>query len=115
MYPSDHDFEREREQEQPIPTTGDVSGGEETPKQKKTRGHTGMKVAALCLCCALLGGVAGLAGTAVVVNARRGETTVYHAQTPVSAVEVVDLPASEPLSPAQVYAGNVASCVGITV
>ena len=115
MYPSDHDFEREREQEQPIPTTGDVSGEEEAPKQKKTRRHTGMKVAALCLCCALLGGVAGLAGTAVVVNARRGETTVYHAQTPVSAVEVVDLPASEPLSPAQVYAGNVASCVGITV
>ena len=111
MYSSDHDFERE--QEQPIPTTGNVFDEGPAPKQKKK--HTALKVTALCLCCTLLGGTAGLAGTALLVRGHRGETTMYEGQAPLSAVEVVQLPASQPLTPAQVYAGNVASCVGITV
>ncbi len=111
MYSSDHDFERE--QEQPIPTTGNVFDQDPAPKEKKK--HTALKVTALCLCCTLLGGAAGLAGTALLLGGGRGETAMYESQTPLSAVEVVQLPASQPLTPAQVYAGNVASCVGITV
>lgn len=111
MYSSDHDFQREEQQEQPVPVTGHVF--DETPVPKKK--HTALKVTALCLCCTLLGGAAGLAGTAVVLNARQGQTTVYQGQAPLSAVEVVELPASKPLTAAEVYAGNVAACVGITV
>ena len=111
MYSSDHDFERE--QEQHIPAMGNVFDDSPAPKQKKK--HTAWKVVALCLCCTLLGGTAGLAGTALLARGHRGETTLYESQAPLSAVEVVQLPASQPLSPAQVYAGNVASCVGITV
>lgn len=111
MYSSDHDFERE--QEQPIPTTGNVFDEGPVPKQKKK--HTALKVTALCLCCTLLGGLAGLAGTALMMGGGKGQTAIYESQTPLSAVEVVQLPASQPLTPAQVYAGNVAACVGITV
>ncbi len=113
MYSSDHDFQREEQQEQPIPTTGHVFDEPVVPAPK--RKHTALKVTALCLCCTLLGGAAGLAGTAVLLNTRRGQTTMYQGQAPLSAVEVVDLPASQPLTAAQVYAGNVASCVGTTV
>ena len=113
MYSSDHDFERE--QEQPIPTTGNVFDEVSAPEQKKKKKHTALKVTALCLCCTLLGGLAGLGGTALLLGGGRGETAIYESQTPMSAVEVVQLPASQPLTPAQVYAGNVASCVGITV
>ena len=114
MYPSDHDFERE--QEFSFSTAGNGFDGGQAPKQKKK--HTALKVTALALSCTLLGGLAGLAGTALMMGGgerNNGQTTIYEGQAPLSAVEVVQMPATQPLTPAQVYAGNVAACVGITV
>ncbi len=113
MYDPYHNFDRREETQQPIHTTYRMVGDVEQPAKKK---RTGVKVAALCLCCALLGGIAGVGGMALAERfVGKGETTVYHGvHTPV-AVTVANVPSATALTPAQVYAANVDACVGITV
>ncbi len=89
---------------------------EQQPRRKKTR--AGLKITALCLCCALLGGAAGLGGAAWLVSQGKlggSETTVYQGESPAVVVQVANLPSEKVLTPAEVYKTNVGSCVGITV
>ena len=103
----------ERREEEPIQTSYRVVDEGAAPRKK----HTGLKVAALCLCCALLGGAAGLGGGAwMAARSQQGaQTAVYEGEREPVAVTVVNVPSEQELTPAQVYQANVASCVGITV
>ena len=113
MYDPYNNFDRREETEQPIHTTYRMVGDVERPMKKK---RSGAKLAALCLCCALLGGIAGVGGTALVERfGYKGETTVYHGEHTPVAVTVANVPSATALTPAQVYAANVDACVGITV
>lgn len=80
------------------------------PELKKKR--SGMKIAALCLACALVGGIAGGAATAKLSPKLVG-TTVYEGTAP-AAVTVANVTAEQPMTMSQVYATNVGSTVGIT-
>ena len=92
-----------------------------TPAPRK--GRTGLKIAALCLCCTLLGGAAGLGGAALfaarakteVPQPQPNQTTIYETQREPTVVTVANIAAGKELSPAEVYASNLNACVGITV
>jgi serine protease Do len=105
-----NDYNRLNEQpEEPmvIPTPAPDSPG---PAPRKKR--TGLKITALCLVCALLGGLAG--GAAVRFIPGLGENTVlYEGHAPV-AVTMSSVTSDQPMTGAQVYAANVGSSVGIT-
>lgn len=92
----------------------DVSAVEPVTVEKPKKKRTGMKVAALCLACALVGGIAGGAATArLFPDTRSLQTTVYEGTAP-AAVTVADVKAGQALTMSQVYAANVGSTVGIT-
>lgn len=82
-----------------------------TVPERKSK-HAGVKLTALCLACALVGGVAGGAFTA-----RRSpgaaSTTIYAGSVP-TAVTVANVTSEQPMTMSQVYAANVGSSVGIT-
>lgn len=102
-------FPEQNENRDPIRTAP------EAPVKKK---RTGLRIVALCLCCALLGGVVGLGGALGVSGLLKAEdepTVLYQGHAPTPVVNVVEQGAGQPLTPAQVYAMNVESCVGITV
>ena len=83
---------------------------QEPKKQKRSWG----KVAALCVACALVGGIAGGMATAkLAVPAQVTETRLYQGTAP-AAVTVADVKTDSPMTMAQVYAANVNSAVGIT-
>ena len=86
---------------------------EEEPAPKKHR--IGLKIAALALCCSLVGGAAG-AGGVLLMNNRPAEekTQMLVADRPVEALELARVETGEELTPAEVYAQNVNSTVGIT-
>ena len=98
-------------------TAPDASSQPEAPKRK--RGRAGLKVIALCLVCALLGGAAGfgasfLAGS----NASGGSSTASPSPTVVlgsqnSAENVSGVLSADSTAASRVYAENVESCVGI--
>lgn len=113
MYDPHNEFDRWQTNREPIYTSYHMADEVEKPV-KKTRPR--MRVAALCLCCALVGGLAGLGGAAL-MNALgpRGETTIYHGEHTPVAVTVANVPSPTQLTPAQVYGANVDACVGITV
>ena len=113
MYEPYNQFDRREETEQPVYTTYRMVNEVEKPVKKQ---RTGLKIAALCLCCALLGGAAGMGGSALMSRVRpAGQTTLYHGEHTPVAVTVASVPSATALTPAQVYAANVDSCVGITV
>ncbi|MBQ3135525.1 MAG: trypsin-like peptidase domain-containing protein [Oscillospiraceae bacterium] len=88
--------------------------GPERPEPPKRK--FGGKIVALCLCCALLGGAAGLGGGLVAGMVREDRTpqTVEQSRPVAEPLPVVSTPAGQ-LSASQVYAENVDACVGITV
>ena len=113
MYEPYDQFERREETQNPVYTTYRMVDEVEKPVKKQ---RTGLKIAALCLCCALLGGAAGMGGSALMNGVRpTGQTTLYHGEHTPVAVTVASVPSATALTPAQVYAANVDSCVGITV
>ena len=87
----------------------------EAPRKKKSR--RGVKAAALVLACLIVGGGAGAGGAALYghLSGGTGGTTIYEAQTPLSAVNVSSVPSGSPMSAAEIYAANVGATVGITV
>ena len=87
----------------------------EAPRKKKSR--RGVKAAALVLACLIVGGGAGAGGAALYghLSGGTGGTTIYEAQTPLSAVNVSSVPSGSPMSAAEIYAANVDATVGITV
>ena len=78
-------------------------------KQRRLSG----RLIALCLVCALLGGISG--GAAVFLSGFGGSTALYQgARTPV-ALNTVSRDTSKEMTPAEVYASYVNGCVGISV
>ena len=109
MYYNDYN----RMNEEPIVTDDFLVDGQRhtppTPRKKRT----GLKITALCLVCALLGGVAGGAAFRYIPGLAES-TTLYEGEHPPVAVDLSNVSVDKPMSGAQVYAANVGSSVGIT-
>ena len=93
------------------------SAGFVPPEPPRKKGRRGMKIVALLLACVIVGGGAGVGGAALYGNLSGGQggTTIYEADTPLSAVTLSNVPSSDPMTPAEIYAANVNATVGITV
>ena len=83
------------------------------PVQKKKR--TGLKVAALLVACAILGGACGFGGALLARNIRFGKTTIQHSDRTVANVEIQKVDGKTEMTPAEVYATTVNSVVSINV
>ena len=82
------------------------------PVKKK---RTGLKVAALALVCALLGGLAGGGIAWFAVKGNTSESTVQVSSRPVTEVVIQTVDGMKELTDAEVYAANVNSVVSINV
>ena len=81
----------------------------------KKKGFPWGKVIALMLVAALLGGALGAGGVLLLSPAgNSGSSQVLKGERPSSVIDVATIDTSKQLSPAEVYAQNVASTVGIT-
>ena len=81
----------------------------------KKRGFPWGKVIALMLVAALLGGALGAGGVLLLAPSGSGSSSqVLKGERPSSVIDVATIDTSKQLSPAEVYAQNVASTVGIT-
>ncbi len=101
------------------------SGSPEIPEKKK-KGMSAAGIVALALCCAILGGIAGSAGTlfffrngSAELPEEPGETVTETTPEPERAPEetpapVQEVPAVREMTAADVYEANVNSTVGIT-
>ena len=76
--------------------------------------HTGLKIAALALCCALLGGAVG-GGVAWGIGHGTSETTIQVSDRTVNQVSLKTVDGKTEMSDAEVYAANVNSVVSINV
>lgn len=89
------------------------------PKKEKKPWSTG-KVVALALCCSLLGGAFGASilslvhGTGSASTSNPNVSNVLVGQRETSKININEIDTGELLSPAEVYAANVNSTVGIT-
>lgn len=98
----------------PEPVVPPSAGGMQPPKKK--RGGAA-KVIALVLACAIAGGGAGVGGAYLYydrVVAPQSSTTIYEEERP-QVQTIVNTNNGQPMTPDQLYAANLASCVGITV
>ena len=81
----------------------------------KKKGFPWGKVIALMLVAALLGGAVGAGGVLLLAPSGSGSSSqVLKGERPSSVIDVATIDTSKQLSPAEVYAQNVASTVGIT-
>ena len=99
--------------------TPDLYGAQppEAPEPPKKKRRVGLKVTALLLACALIGGGAGVGGALLTQRAveRTGSsTTLYQGERVPTVVNLAQISAGQKLSAAEVYASNVNSVVGIT-
>jgi serine protease Do len=102
--------------EDPVPSppgTPFSSGGLQPPKKK--RGGAA-KVIALVLACTIAGGGAGVGGAYLYnrIAGPQNSVTIYEEDRP-QVRTVVNTNNGQPMTPEQLYAANLASCVGITV
>lgn len=81
------------------------------PMSKKTKGT--LKIVALCLVCALAGGLVANPLYSAVTGS--GSTTIYTGNRTPTQVDTTAVDTSQELSTAEIYAKYVNSCVGITV
>ena len=96
-----------------IPGTPFATGGMRPPKKK--RGGAA-KVVALVLACAIAGGGAGVGGAYLYNKAAVPQnTTIIHEENRPQVQTIVNTNNGQPMTPEQLYAANLASCVGITV
>ena len=72
-----------------------------------------VKVTALVLACAVVGGAAGYGGAALARSSRSGDTTINESDRTVTAVEVRKVDGKTKMQPAEVYASTVNSTVSI--
>ena len=90
------------------------------PPKKEKKKRTGLKIAALALCCSLLGGLAGAGGVVLYQNMTAVEepepvsTTILVGDREVQPVDLASIDTSKLMTAAEVYAQNVNSTVGIT-
>ena len=111
--------------EEPIPTNeyrvedmGPAAPQGQPPKKEKKK-HFWPKALALCLVCALLGGVGGVAGSAYYFGKNGGpggggSTTIYESDREPTAVTVSYTNTGKELSTEEIYASWVNSTVGIS-
>ena len=100
----------------PAPTPGPdpVNPGPEGPK--KGSGRFTKRAIALLLACVVVGGAAGVGGAAAYQQFAKPDTVVYQGERPTVDVDTVaNSNGSQPMTAAQLYQANLASCVGITV
>ena len=97
----------------PIETTGrPVHEEPEQPKPKKKKGG---KLIALCLVCAIIGGIAGGAGVGAATGAfAQDKTTIYEGTRTPTVVNVSNVTGKDLLTAPEIYATYVGSTVGIT-
>ena len=102
-----------------MPGTPLSTGGMKPPKRKK---NGAAKVVALVLACTLAGGSAGVGGAYLYQRfspqpappVPDHSTTLYEGDRP-QVETILNSNSGQPMSPEQLYAANLASCVGITV
>ncbi len=125
MYPNDQDFHFYNNNNQ---NTGFGDYTDVPPQQSYQYCHTDptptppapkkggkRKVVALVLACAIAGGAAGVGG-AMAYNKITGQnTTVIYRTETAPAQTLANTNNGQPMTPQQLYAANLASCVGITV
>lgn len=89
------------------------------PAQPQNKRRTGLKVTALVLSCALVGGAMGFGGSALYAHLNPNEapsipaSVVYEGKRESSVIQVAQIDTGKQLTPAEVYAQNVNSTVGI--
>ena len=97
----------------PAPTPVTPTGPE---APKKRPGRFTKRAIALLLACAVVGGAAGVGGAAAYQSITQPDTVIYQGQRPTVNVDTVsNSNGGQPMTPEQLYAANLASCVGITV
>lgn len=107
----------EDQQEQPVYTPYHTP---EQPPKKEKKQRTGLKLVALALCCSLLGGIVGAGGVVLTQNlmapeeAAPASTTILVGDREVQPIDLATIDTGKLLTPAEVYAQNVNSTVGIT-
>lgn len=82
------------------------------PVKKK---RTGLKIVALALVCALLGGIAGGGIAWAAMNGIKGESTINVSNRPATEVVIQTVDGVKEMTDAEVYAANVNSVVSINV
>ena len=88
---------------------------QESPKRKTNGRRMGLKIAALALSCALLGGAAGAGVTAAVKSHGSGAATINVSDRTASQVVLKSVDGKTELTDAENYAANVNSVVSINV
>ena len=98
----------------PAPVPGPVGPGPESPRKRPSRFTK--RAIALLLACVVVGGAAGAGGAAAYQQITKPDTVVYQGERPTVDVDTVaNSNDGQPMTPEQLYAANLASCVGITV
>ena len=104
---------------QPGGYPGPEGGGPMTPpphKDMDPKRKRAMRVVALVLVCTLVGGGAGIGGAALWSRyGHNGETAMILQSERPRVDTMVNKSHDQPMTPEQLYAANLASCVGITV
>lgn len=98
---------------EPVDTKNYAEEPWETAKPKKKR--AGLKLTALALCCALLGGFVGAGVNRAVFGAKVNETAVQVSDREVAEITTVRVGGGRELTMPEVYAANVNSVVSINV
>ena len=103
-------------------TTPTPLGSRPGPCRSRTRvaqkrpGRFTKRAIALLLACVVVGGAAGAGGAAAYQQITKPDTVVYQGERPTVDVDTVaNSNDGQPMTPEQLYAANLASCVGITV
>lgn len=92
----------------------------ESPAPKKQKKNSGVgKIVAVALCCSLIGGILGAVGGVLATqqipsNISGGSTNVLEGERENSVIDIHKIDTSKAMTPAEVYAANVNSTVGIT-
>lgn len=96
----------------PIPTQGGPVG----PEHKSSKKRGAKRIAAVLLACAVVGGGAGAGGAALYGHlAGLGSATTMYENVRPQVQTVVNSNSGQPMTPEELYAANLGSCVGITV
>ena len=87
------------------------------PKKKEKKPLSAGKLIAIALCCSLVGGILGVIGGSLLTNAIKApseHTIVLDGQRENTVIDINKIDTSKIMTPAEVYATNVNSTVGIT-
>ena len=106
-----NDYNRSPEEQEPIEAQSFRVDSAEPPKKKN---RLGLKIAAGCLVCALVGGALGGGGALLATGQLGGaNTVVYEGTRPTAAVSLSSVDGKTVLTGEEVYAANLESVVGI--